>query len=85
MSDIDIAAKDRRVRPVSPRATRYSPESGKHKPAKAKRCLGRFLPDFAETDRRYENKQVKAEGLHCFPSAVHSGRQRRPHKALWDF
>ena len=85
MSGIDIAAKDCRVRPVSPRVARYGATAGKHKPAKAKRHLGRFSHPFAEIGRRYENKQVKAEGLHRFPSAVHSGRQRRPHKVLRDF
>ena len=54
--------------PVSPRVARYSSESGKHKPAKAKRRLGRFLPDFAESDRRYENKQEKARGCLALPS-----------------
>ena len=85
MSGIDIAAKDRRVRPVSPRVARYGPTVGKHSLAKAKSRLGRFSHPFAEIGRRYENKQVKAEGLRCFPSAVHSGRQRRPHKALRGF
>lgn len=54
-------------------------------PAKAKSRLARFSPDLADTGRRYENKQEKAEGLHSNPSAAHSGRQRRPHKALRDF
>lgn len=36
--------------------------------------MGRFSNPFAEIGRRYENKQVKAEGLRCFPSAVHGGR-----------
>ena len=71
--------------PVSPRVARYGHESGKHKPAKAKRRLGRFSHPFAEIGRRYENKQEKAEGLRCNPSAAHSGRQRRPHKALLGF
>ena len=30
--------------------------------------MGRFSHPFAEIGRRYENKQVKAEGLPCFPS-----------------
>ncbi len=34
--------------------------------------------------QRYENKQEKAEGLRCFPSAAHGGRQRRPQGALCD-
>ena len=68
MNDIDIAAKAPSVSPVPPRVARYSSESGKHKPAKAKRRLGRFLPDFAESDRRYENKQEKARGCLAFPS-----------------
>lgn len=54
--------------PVSPRVARYSPESGKHSLAKAKSRLGRFSPDFAETDGRYENKQEKARGCLAFPS-----------------
>ena len=88
MNDIDIncnADVTAVCVPVSPRVARYSPTSGKHKPCKTKSRLGRFLPDFAETDGRYENKQVKAEGLRCFPSEIHSGRQRRPHKALRGF
>ena len=71
--------------PVSPRVARYCPTAGKHKPVKAKSRLGRFSPDFAEMGRRYENKQEKAEGLPCSPLAGHSGRQRRPHKALQGF
>ena len=51
--------------PVSPRVARYSLTTGKHKP---KSRLGRFSHPFAEIGRRYENKQVKAEGLRCFPS-----------------
>ena len=39
---------------------------------------------FRKKTQRYENKQEKAEGLRCFPSAVHSGRQRRPQGALYD-
>jgi len=54
-------------------------------PAKAKSRSARFSHPFAEIGRRYENKQEKAEGLHSFPSAAHSGRQRRPHKALRGF
>jgi len=46
---------------------------------------GGFRTFYAEIGRRYENKQEKAEGLHSFPSAAHSGRQRRPHKALRGF
>ena len=65
--DADVTAV---CAPVSPCVARYSPESGKHKPFKAKSRLGRFSPGFAETDRRYENKQVKAEGLRRFPSAI---------------
>ena len=34
--------------------------------------------------QRYENKQEKAEGVRCFPSAAHSGRQRRLPGALCD-
>ena len=84
--DIDCDADVTAVcAPVSPCVARYSPESGKHKPFKAKSRLGRFSHPFAEMGRRYENKQVKAEGLRCVPSAVHSGRQRRPHKALRGF
>ena len=67
---------------MPPRVARYGHESGKHKPAKSKRRLGWFSHHFAKIGRRYENKQVKAEGLRCFPSAVYSGRQRRPHKAV---
>ena len=55
---------------VPPRAARYGPTAGKHKPCKAKRHLGRFSPNFAEIGNRYENKQVKAEGLRRFPSAI---------------
>lgn len=54
--------------PVPPRVARYGHESGKHKPAKAKRRLGRFSPDFAKIGRRYENKQEKARGCLAFPS-----------------
>ena len=54
--------------PVSPRVARYGPESGKHKPCKAKSRLGRFSPGFAEIGRRYENKQEKARGCLAFPS-----------------
>lgn len=54
--------------PVSPCVARCSPESGKHKPAKAKHRLGRFSPGFAEIGRRYENKQEKARGCLAFPS-----------------
>ena len=54
--------------PVSPRVARCSPESGKHKPCKAKNRLGRFSPDFAKIGRRYENKQEKARGCLAFPS-----------------
>ena len=39
---------------------------------------------FRKKPQRYENKQEKAEGLRCFPSAAHSGRQRRPLGALCD-
>lgn len=85
MNDIDIAAKSPSVSPCAASCGEMQPESGKHKPFKAKSRLGRFLPDFAEIGRQYENKQVKAEGLRCFPSAVHGGRQRRPHKALRGF
>ena len=63
--DADVTAV---CAPVSPCVARYSPESGKHKPFKAKSRLGRFSHPFAEMGRRYENKQVKAEGLLCFPS-----------------
>jgi len=41
----------------------------------------RLIP---QKTRRYENKQEKAEGLRCFPSAAHGGRQRRPLGALCD-
>ena len=88
MNDIDINCNADVIAvcvPVSPRVARYSTTSGKHKPFKAKSRLGRFSHPFAEMGRRYENKQVKAEGLRCFPAAVHSGRQRRPHKALRGF
>ena len=71
--------------PVSPRVARCNPTAGKHKPCESKSRLGRFSHPFAEIGRRYENKQEKAEGSRCFPSAAHSGRQRRPHKALRDF
>ena len=54
--------------PVSPRVARYGHESGKHKPAKAKRRLGRFSHPFAEIGRRYENKQEKARGCLALPS-----------------
>jgi len=53
--------------PVSPRVARYGHESGKHKPAKAKRRLGRFSHPFAEIGRRYENKQEKARGCAAIP------------------
>ena len=39
---------------------------------------------FRKKTQRYENKQEKAEGLRCFPSAAHGGRQRRPLGALCD-
>lgn len=39
---------------------------------------------FRKNRQRYENKQAKAEGLRCFPSASHSGRQRRLPGALCD-
>ena len=70
MNDIDIncnADVTAVCVPVSPRVARYSPTSGKHKPCKTKSRLGRFLPDFAETDGRYENKQEKARGCLAFP------------------
>ena len=53
---------------MSPRVARYSLTAGKHKPCESKSRLGRFSHPFAEIGRRYENKQVKAEGLRCFPS-----------------
>ena len=56
---------------------------------KLKFCINQplFLRDYAlfrKKTRRYENKQEKAEGLRCFPSAAHSGRQRRPQWDLCD-
>ena len=80
--DVDVTSVSA---PVPPRVARYNSTAGKHKPAKVKSRLERFSHPFAEIGRRYENKQVKAEGLRCFHSAVHSGRQRRPHKALRGF
>lgn len=43
MNDIDIAAKDRRVSPVSPRVARYSPIAGKPKPCESKMPFGAFF------------------------------------------
>lgn len=72
MNDIDIncnADVTAVCVPVSPRAARYSPTSGKHKPCKTKSRLGRFLPDFAETDGRYENKQEKKRWVAVAPTS----------------
>ena len=63
--DADVTAV---CAPVSPCVARCSHTAGKHKPFKAKSRLGRFSPGFAETDRRYENKQEKARGCLAFPS-----------------
>ena len=40
---------------------------------------------FSDDLRSVRKRAGESEGLPCFPSAGHSGRQRRPHKALWGF
>ena len=59
---------DRRVSPCVAPCGEIQPNGGNTSSAEAKRRLGRFSHPFAETDRRYENKQEKARGCLAFPS-----------------
>ena len=68
MSDIDIAAKDRRVRPCVAPCGEESSASGKQNLQRKRAVCGRFSPDLAENGRRYENKQEKARGCLASPS-----------------